>query len=240
MTSPDLLTLADEYVIGLLDDADRRKADHRLAEDSDFAKAVADARERFLDVDLTESPEPLTAESWARIEAKLDIPLPEPSRDELTVVPLRRPLPSTEPSSRPWKVATLAAVAASLVLAFGLAWQISRPAPLVIAVLLDSQGEPSILIEAFDDDRTRVVPLDDFDIPRGKTFEVWTLPDVPEAKPVSLGQLDRMQTRRLQGPDLPEPRKGQLYEITIEPEGGSPTGLPTGPIVGKGFAKTTL
>ncbi|MGI9484542.1 MAG: anti-sigma factor [Geminicoccaceae bacterium] len=240
MIGPDLLTLADEYVIGLLDDADRRKADHRLTEDPDFAKAVADARERFLDVDLTESPQPITAESWARIEAKLDIPLPEPSRDDMTVVPLRRPLPSTEASSRPWKVTALAAVAASLVLAFGLAWQIGRPAPLVIAVLLDSQGEPSILIEAFDDDRTRVVPLDDVDIPQGKTLEVWTLPDVPEAKPVSLGQLDRMQTRRLRGPDLPEPRKGQLYEITIEPEGGSPTGLPTGPIVGKGFAKTTL
>ncbi len=240
MTSPDLQTLADEYVIGLLDEADREKADRRLEEDPVFVDAVTDARERFLDVDLTENPQPILVDSWARIEAKLDTPPLAPDSDDLTVVPLKRPMRSTEQSSRPWKAAALAAVAASLVLTFALAWQMSRPAPLVIAVLLNSQGEPSILIEAFGDNRTRVVPLDDFDVPQGKTLEVWTLPDVPEAQPVSLGQLDRMQTRGLQGLDLPEPQTGQLYEITVEPEGGSPTGLPTGPIVGKGFAKTTL
>lgn len=33
---------------------------------------------------------------------------------------------------------------------------------------------------------------------------------------------------------------GQLYEITLEPSGGSPTGRPTGPIQVKGFAKSPL
>jgi len=39
---------------------------------------------------------------------------------------------------------------------------------------------------------------------------------------------------------LPSPAADQLYEITFEPDGGSPTNLPTGPILGKGFAKTPV
>jgi anti-sigma-K factor RskA len=36
---------------------------------------------------------------------------------------------------------------------------------------------------------------------------------------------------------LPAPHPQQLYEITVEPAGGSPTNLPTGPIPGKGLAQ---
>lgn len=35
-------------------------------------------------------------------------------------------------------------------------------------------------------------------------------------------------------------RSQQLYEITLEPEGGSPTGRPTGPVLMKGLATTPL
>ncbi|WP_407815360.1 anti-sigma factor domain-containing protein, partial [Staphylococcus aureus] len=42
---------------------------------------------------------------------------------------------------------------------------------------------------------------------------------------------------RLDGPALPTPRDNQLYEITLEQAGGSPTGRPTGPILAKGLAK---
>jgi anti-sigma-K factor RskA len=36
---------------------------------------------------------------------------------------------------------------------------------------------------------------------------------------------------------LPEPHPAQLYEITFEPAGGSPSNLPTGAILGNGLAK---
>lgn len=238
MIERDLQTLADEYVIGLLDEAERIMVEERLADDPTFKAAVADAHDRFLEIDLTERPLPVAAETWERIDASLD--QPGSAYQDETIIPFAQAKPIAASSSRPWKLATLAAVAASLVLALGLGWQITRPAPLVVAVLLDSEGEPNVLIEAFADDRARVVPLGEIDIPKGSILEVWTLPDVPDAKPVSLGQLDQVRTRRLQGPDLPIPQKGQLYEITIETVGGSPTGLPTGPIVGKGFAKQRL
>ena len=41
----------------------------------------------------------------------------------------------------------------------------------------------------------------------------------------------------LRAPPLPEAQDTQLYEITLKQAGGFPTGRPTGPILGKGFAK---
>ena len=54
--------------------------------------------------------------------------------------------------------------------------------------------------------------------------------------PISLGLLTGTGTADLDAPRLPEPADGQLYEITLEPRGGSPTGRPTGAILAKGLA----
>ncbi|MGI9506729.1 MAG: anti-sigma factor, partial [Geminicoccaceae bacterium] len=187
MTDRDLQTLADEYVVGLLDEMERGAVEARLADDQAFVAAVADAQDRFLEIDLTEPPRPVAPESWQRIEASLDATLPELGDRDDTIIPFERPRVQPAASNWPWKAAALAAAAASLILALSFGWQISRPAPLVVAVLLDSDGEPGVLIEAFADNAARIVPLGRIDIPEGKTLEVWTLPDVPDAKPVSLG-----------------------------------------------------
>ena len=52
-----------------------------------------------------------------------------------------------------------------------------------------------------------------------------------------LGTFSDPRTVNLTGPELPEPASGQLYEITLEPAPGSPTGRPTGPILVKGFVR---
>ena len=55
--------------------------------------------------------------------------------------------------------------------------------------------------------------------------------------PTSLGLLTPGETVTLDFAKLPMPLEQQLYEITLEQQGGSPTGRPTGPILAKGFAK---
>jgi anti-sigma-K factor RskA len=42
------------------------------------------------------------------------------------------------------------------------------------------------------------------------------------------------------GENAPPPGPDQLFEITLEPAGGSPTGRPTGPILFKGNTTQTL
>lgn len=236
--SLSLRELADEYVIGLLDEAERRDVESRMADEPELEAAVLAARERFLEIDLTERPADLSHASWNKVLERLG------ESDETTdnVVPLAsaRARRASTGVAGYWKHVAQAGMAACLVLAVGLGWMASRPAPQFVAVLLDSGGEPQAVVEAYANDRVVVLPLENFVVPAGRTLQVWTKPNVPDAQPVSLGLMEQIRRLSLKGPDLPPPTQGQLYEITIEQEGGSPTGLPTGPIVGKGFAKTTI
>lgn len=236
----DYRDLVEEYAVGLLSDEEAAEVEAAMHHDADLARAVAQAIERFVEIDLSEPPTALAGDGWARIAASLDAP--EPAAQESTVMPFRRPQMAPSPVQRFWKPAAQLGMAASLLLAVGLGWSLSRPEPQpeLIAVLVNSNGEPQAIVDAFLDDSVTVRPLERFQVPEGRTLQVWTLPDLPEAKPVSLGLLEEVSVRGLRGPDLPPPKPGQLYEITIEQAGGSPTGLPTGPIVGKGFAKTPI
>lgn len=55
-----------------------------------------------------------------------------------------------------------------------------------------------------------------------------------------MGLVDQARTVRLDLGKLPLPGENQLFEITLEPETGSPTGKPTGPILMKGLTSGTL
>lgn len=119
----------------------------------------------------------------------------------------------------------------------GLLWASLWPAPpQLVVVLLDAEARPVSLVEAYEGHKIRIVPLGAIEVPQGRTLQVWTLPD-PATGPVSMGLLPAVTATTLTGPPLPVPKREQLYEITLEPVGGSPTGKPTGPIIGKGFAK---
>ena len=75
-------------------------------------------------------------------------------------------------------------------------------------------------------------------VPEGKALEIWTLWD-RAVGPRSVGLIDRARTTPLRLDQLPLGRD-QLFEITIEPATGSPTGRPTGPIVAKGTTSQAL
>jgi anti-sigma-K factor RskA len=227
----DIDELADEYVLGLLDAADHARVEADIETDAALRAAVASSRDRFLALDLLAKPGVEPEGLWARIASTLDDPQPALATGFATAAPANDNL------SPGWRRAALAGIAASLLLAVGLGWSLmSQPEPRVIAVLLDKAGEPQALVEDFGNALARVTPLVDFEVPEGRIMQVWTLPS-KDLGPVSLGLLPRSQEALLDGPVLPPPQEAQLYEITIEQAGGSPTGRPTGPILVKGFAK---
>ncbi|KAF0114734.1 MAG: hypothetical protein FD150_1373, partial [Rhodobacteraceae bacterium] len=59
----------------------------------------------------------------------------------------------------------------------------------------------------------------------GQVHELWII--APNANPVSLGLL---QDRPLVV-TYPTPPEGFVFAVSVEPEGGSPTGQPTGPVI---------
>lgn len=220
-----------EYVLGLLDDADRHALEAKMARDPNLAAAIERLQSQFHSLDDTSAALPRNPELWQRIEQQLDIsPIPT------AALKARR-----APSRQRWAPF---AMAASILVALGIGYLVGGMntvrQPIMIAVLIDeTSAAPGAIVEAFADDSVRLVPLEQFNVPEGKILQVWTLPDAVTG-PVSLGTFDDPTTIELHGPDLPPPSSGQLYEITLEPSPGSPTGRPTGPILVKGFAKAPI
>lgn len=234
MTRAEKLALAGDYALGLMDDTERAAFEALRETDAELAAMADSFAQRLQSLDDTVKPAGYDAALWSRIERQLDAGAPEDSK--VVSLPARR---------RSAMVQRWLPLAASVVIALGVGFMTglsTRTAtqPTVIAIMLnEADGSPAVIVEAFADDSVRLVPLESFVAPEGQVLEVWTLPDVATG-PVSLGTLDATRNIRLTGPDLPTPTEGQLYEITLEPAPGSPTGRPTGPILVKGLARTPI
>lgn len=222
---------ADSYVLGLMDEEERLAIEAEMETDGDLARAVGAARDRFLELDLVGPTATVSADLWGRIEARLG--------GQERPAPNQRAMPPAVNDNRLvwWRGVGLSAAAASMLLVAALAVTLlGRSEPQVIAILMNTEGEPVVMIEDFGNDTAKVTPLADVSVATDRSLQLWTLPS-KDTGPVSLGVLDGWRTATVDGPDLPGPLEEQLYEITLEPLGGSPTGKPTGPILGKGFAK---
>lgn len=239
MRFDDVYAIADDYVLGLLEHGEEQAVEAELSTNADLARAVAAARERFLPLDMTAMPVPVSSTLWQRIESRLQ---EEPAGDTYSRMNADSPQPASpraanDNATTRWRRAALGGLAASLLMAAGLAFTLTRTVePLVVAVLVNEAGAVQAVVEDFGSDRAVVRLLEDLKVPADRTMQVWTLPS-REIGPVSLGLLDDGRSTRLAPPPLPRPQDAQLYEITLEPAGGSPTGRPTGPILAKGFAK---
>lgn len=215
-----------EYVLGLMSELEAARFEQDMRADPAMAAAVQRLQNHFSALDDTARPVEPGSSLWPSIETALT----------------KAPAPPATPKVTPRSLSQWYAMAASVVVALGLGYlagsfSSGSRAPVMIAVLVnDADASPGAIVEAFADDSVRLIPLDRFEVPQGRILQVWTLPD-PETGPVSLGTFSDPAAINLSGPDLPPPETGQLYEITLEPAPGSPTGRPTGPILVKGFAK---
>jgi anti-sigma-K factor RskA len=221
---------AGEYVLGLLEGAALAEFERRLAGDRALAALVARWREHFSALDATAAPVRASPALWDKIETSLG------RGDVADETPrLRQRLWS---SLGFWRGASFAGAVASLMLAIALGLLAGRatPRPIVIAVMQTGEASPGAIVQAFADGSLTIVPLKDFDIPPGLTMQLWTLWDKQKG-PVSVGLINRTHSARFERADLPA-GETQIYEITIEPAGGSPTGRPTGPVLVKGYAAT--
>lgn len=254
--------LAAEYVLGLLDAPDEARAAQRVHADAAFATLVETWRARFAELDITApagAPDPAL---FARIAATLDqdeapvsspraAPEPSPARAETA--------PAGPSAGRAthggadslmarlwdslgfWRTAGFAGAAASLLLVLAIAFSpLGRaPQPQFVAVLMGAQGEPAAVVNAYADGTADLIPLRPIAVPDGRVLEVWTLQD-PARGPVSIGLAGEARRIRLDLKNLPRTGPDQLFEITLEPRGGSPIGRPTGPILMKGTTSLAL
>ena len=239
-TGQDIRALADDFVLGLLDPSEHERVAAQMERDAGLRAAIAESRDRFLELDMTAGTSVLPADLWDRITARLDQSTAAATADTFpTAPPAARPSPAAANDNRSsvWRPLAMLGMVASLLLAVALIWMLmTQPAPQVVAVLLNDSGEPVVLIEDFGEETARFVPLVDVDVPDDRTMQVWTKWS-EDVGPVSLGIVDAAQTLELSAEGVPAPREDQLYEITFEPAGGSPTGLPTGEVYAIGYGR---
>jgi anti-sigma-K factor RskA len=232
--------LAGEYVLGVLDEAEMARAEALLAADKAFAREVADWQERLAPLDETAAPMTAPAALWLRIEAATADREPAPA-PRLATAPRPSWAAALWERIEFWRWSAVAGAAWALALLLIVGTMILRwpSQPVMIAVLSADNGRPGAVVESFSDGTVRLIPLADIAVPEGRALQVWTLRDRQEG-PISVGLLDRAQSMRLDLGKLPAPLADQLFEITLEPETGSPTGRPTGPVLMKGLTSGTL
>ncbi len=216
--------LAAEYVLGTLDADEARQAEEMLRGDAAFRESVAAWERRLAPLaDLVPSSAP-PPDLWARIEAATA------AQPGLRAVPRLAPAP---PSPRPsrqlaaWRVAT----AAALALAAGIAaFAVLREPPghMLVAVLAPPGGTPVFVAETVPGG-LRLRPAGPVEVAPGKDLELWALP-AGASRPESLGVLPAAGKVVAVARFAP----GTQLLVSLEPQGGSPTGQPTGPVVSAG------
>ncbi|MFM9975822.1 MAG: anti-sigma factor domain-containing protein [Beijerinckiaceae bacterium] len=231
--------LAVDFVLGLTDGAEKIRAERWFETDEVFATIVYTCREKMTEIDRTAPEQKHTSLTWEGLEKALD------PRSAIPAVQaqVRREgwFSGLWESLGFWRPAAMATGFATILLAVGLVGQMLQPAaqPVYVAVLQTGEGRSAAVVNAYADGTVTLVPLESIGVPEGRILEVWTL-QTREQGPVSIGRMDRARTLKLDLKSLNRPDAGHLFEITVEPTGGSPTGKPTGPILMKGLTSTAL
>ncbi len=244
MTRDDQDRLAAEHVLGLLEDEERGLAERLLASDESFQALVQQGRPRCAEWDNTAADGAPREALWQRIDSGLEA---QPAAAAV------RPVAAVRRETSPpllqglwnslafWRSFGMAGALAALLLAVGVGYFADKATrqPTLVAVLMSETNQPGAVLRTFADGRLELTPLGDMEIPHNHSIQVWTFPD-PNGAPVSVGVVQTARTVLLDPRNLPQPHSNQLFAISVEPLTGSPTGLPTGPVVMKGTASTAL
>ena len=233
----DLDALAGEYVLGTLTVAARQTVAARIEREPALRDAVAAWEARLLPLVALAPPAEPSPALWKRIEDSLG--------EVRSTAPAAVPeLPSRPPSGKQgprtsswwnnlglWRGMTGAGFATAAVLAAVLVLRPSTPAaPEYMVVLVAPQDKaPGYVIQTNGAHQLSLVPLATATVPSQKSLQFWTKADQWRG-PVSLGLVKPGQTLHVPLGKLPALEANQLFELTLEPENGSPIDRPTGPI----------
>jgi anti-sigma-K factor RskA len=208
--------LAADYAIGLMPPTARKRFEHLLLDDGALRAELARWQNHLtlLTEPLVEQPVP--EHVWQAVVARIE--------PQTLHVPLKRPF---------WNWLRLGAVACSLLIVLTAGLLYNRDSVQYQATLLSGTAQPGLRIEAHAD-YLKVQPLELAAVEAGRSLELWAIP--VEGKPVSLGLIPsdgdgRITLGQSQQQLLKVP---VVLAVSLEPQGGSPTGQPTGPVLYQG------
>ena len=225
--------LAGEYVLGSLPAAGRREVEAALPHDAQLRAAVAQWEARLLPLTQLAPPAEPSPQLWSRIAASVAAR----ARAEASQANQRGAAGWWDRLGL-WRGLAAAGFAAAAAMAVITVQQPEAPGPRYMVVLAaPGSMAPGWVLQsgasadaAGQGDQLRLVPLAVTQVPAARSLQLWTKAD-GWAKPVSLGLVEPGKAVDVQLAGLPPLQPNQLFEITLEPQAGSPIGRPTGPIL---------
>ncbi|HET8707973.1 MAG TPA: anti-sigma factor [Pseudomonadales bacterium] len=220
---PELqMRLAAEYVLGTLRGSARTRFEHLLANDPALRARVSGWEQRLGVWGAVVKPEPVPARVWQQVSIRLGhIPA----------------APVAKFKWWQWWAWGSTAVAFSLALVM-IFHPLTLPAPRFndLAVLASDAKVPSWIVRVDDGRQTlHLSGIASASVPAGKTLELWSIPG--QGAPMSLGLISIQHGHavlRLTPTQQDRLQQAVALAISLEPAGGSPSGLPTGPVLYSG------
>lgn len=209
--------LAGEYVLGVLDPAEAREVETALATDEELKSGVAFWEETLRPLSALAEPRDPPAGTWEAIVER--------------IAGSAKPVRSGGIKPWQWSTAGLAALAAALIIYIA----VVPPTRPLIAALHGPQVQSAEWVATLGHDGLHLAAVGRESPPSARVYELWAIAKGAK-RPVPLGVIPA--NGELQVASLPSGvGAGATLAISIEPPGGSPTGLPTGPVVFSGVLR---
>lgn len=225
-----------EYVLGVLDAGARAAIEREMAADPNAAAEVARWQQHLLPLAEDVAPTAPPDHVWARVQRELGA---GQSAQRKAVPALRGGWWNSLSLWRGFAFGA-AAVAAAFIIAFIVVprSRVAAPAPPVAYMAstitqIDGQVGWTATMD-LQHAHMVVVPAKPQSIPSGRAPELWLIP--AGQKPIAVGMIatNAPTTLKLDPALLAQLGPTAALAVSVEPPGGSPTGQPTGPVIGKG------
>jgi len=226
----DIDALAGEYVLGTLSANARAAVEARMRDEPALRDAVQAWEARLLPLASLAPPADPSPALWSRIERTLGSVAAAAAAAPKAGQPARASgFASWWNNLQLWRGLAAGGFAAAALM---VAVLVTRPAPTpqyMVVLVAPQDKSPGWVIQTTSSRQLSLVPLGTIEVPPQKTLQFWTKADQWRG-PVSLGLVKQGQTLRIPIDKLPPLEPNQLFELTLEPENGSPIDRPTGPI----------
>ena len=244
---PSADILAGEYVLGVLDAAQRAEVERRIASDPGFGRLVTQWENRLAPMLESLGSKPVPAHLWPRIRTSLGWPSAATASPRLWQ------------RTGFWQGMTALAAALALVAVFSRRdLEPTAPLPTPVAVtpttptspttpaepeqatkpvtpLLHDDGTPGWLASVDKaQGKVLMVPVPAAADAAGRAPELWLIPAGGTPRSLGLVSIDRAHTVAVPDTLRDALVNGSVLAITLEPSTGAPQGIPTGPIIAKG------
>lgn len=208
--------LAADYAIGLMPHTARRRFEQLLLKDSELRAELAQWQECLMSLTEALPEQPVPDRVWRKVMARID--------PQTMQLPMKRPF---------WNWLRVTIAACSLVVAVTLSVIYNRDDVRYGATLYSADAQSWMSIETRED-YLRIKPQALAKVEKGRSLEMWLIP--LGGKPVSLGVIPPGGDGEIKLASTQKALMGEssTLAVSLEPEGGSPTGQPTGPVLYQG------